>query len=70
MSGSAERLPFPDASFDATLAQLVLHFVTDPDAARARLRGALFEQVGSPASVFTLEASVRAVRGVRADQLK
>lgn len=175
--GSAERLPFPDASFDVTLAQLVLHFVTDPDAAateaarvtkpggvvaacvwdavagmgllsafwaaagaaggsdrigleyrfgapgelsawlsdagfadvtettlaiestyagfdelwpsllggvgpaakytvelsdaaRARLRGALFEQVGSPTSAFTLEASVWAVRGVRADQLK
>lgn len=171
-SGSAERLPFDDASFDATLAQLVLHFVSDPDAAaaeaarvtrpggvvaacvwdavagmgllsafwaaagaaggsdrnrleyrfgapgelsawlsdagfadvtettlpiestyadfdelwtsllggvgpaarytvdlpdaaRARLHDALFEQVGSPESAFTLHASVRAVRGVR-----
>jgi SAM-dependent methyltransferase len=26
----AEQLPFPDASFDATLAQLVVHFMTDP----------------------------------------
>ena len=28
--GPAERLPWPDASFDAALAQLVLSFVTDP----------------------------------------
>ena len=27
---SAERLPYPDASFDAALAQLVVHFMTDP----------------------------------------
>jgi SAM-dependent methyltransferase len=27
---TAERLPFPDASFDATLAQLVVHFMRDP----------------------------------------
>ena len=29
-SASAEALPFPDASFDATLAQLVVHFMPDP----------------------------------------
>jgi SAM-dependent methyltransferase len=29
----AEELPWPDASFDAVLSQLVLSFVTDPDAA-------------------------------------
>ena len=27
---SAEKLPFPDASFDAALAQLVVHFMQDP----------------------------------------
>ena len=27
---SAEQLPFPDGTFDATLAQLVVHFMTDP----------------------------------------
>jgi len=27
---SAEELPFPDASFDATIAQLVVHFMSDP----------------------------------------
>lgn len=28
--GSAEALPFPDAAFDAALAQLVVHFMADP----------------------------------------
>jgi SAM-dependent methyltransferase len=28
--GSAERLPFPSESFDAALAQLVVHFMSDP----------------------------------------
>ncbi|CAN5636603.1 class I SAM-dependent methyltransferase [soil metagenome] len=28
--GTAERLPFPDATFHASLAQLVVHFMTDP----------------------------------------
>jgi len=27
---AAERLPFPDAAFDTVLAQLVVHFMTDP----------------------------------------
>ena len=27
---AAERLPFPDRAFDAALAQLVVHFMTDP----------------------------------------
>lgn len=29
-SGAAEHLPFPDDSFDVTLAQLVVHFMADP----------------------------------------
>lgn len=29
-TGAAEDLPFPDDEFDATLAQLVVHFMTDP----------------------------------------
>lgn len=28
--GSAEELPYPDAAFDLALAQLVVHFMTDP----------------------------------------
>jgi SAM-dependent methyltransferase len=34
---SAERLPFPNASFDAALAQLVVHFMTDPVAGIAEM---------------------------------
>jgi SAM-dependent methyltransferase len=29
-TAGAEQLPFPDDAFDATLAQLVVHFMTDP----------------------------------------
>ena len=29
---SAEQLPFPDQAFDTTLAQLVVHFMSDPAA--------------------------------------
>jgi len=36
--GRAEELPFADAGFDASLAQLVLHFVTDADATAREMR--------------------------------
>lgn len=36
--GRAEAIPFPDASFDAVFAQLVLHFVSDPAGAVAEFR--------------------------------
>jgi len=35
---SAEQLPFPDQSFDATLAQLVVHFMSDPAAGMAEMK--------------------------------
>ena len=34
---SAERLPFPDGRFDAALAQLVVHFMSDPVAGLAEM---------------------------------
>jgi SAM-dependent methyltransferase len=34
---SAEQLPFPDESFDAALAQLVVHFMSDPVAGLAEM---------------------------------
>jgi SAM-dependent methyltransferase len=37
-SASAEALPFPDATFDRTLAQLVVNFMTDPPAGVAEMR--------------------------------
>lgn len=39
--GRAEAIPFDDDAFDAALAQLVLHFVSDPAAAAAELRRVL-----------------------------
>lgn len=36
--GSAERLPFDDGTFDAALAQLVVHFMADPVAGLAEMR--------------------------------
>ena len=33
----AERLPFPDRAFDAALAQLVVHFMSDPIAGLAEM---------------------------------
>lgn len=36
--GRAEELPFPDGRFDASLAQLVLHFVSDADATAREMR--------------------------------
>ncbi len=38
LAGTAEALPLADASVDLALAQLVLHFVSDPEAAAAELR--------------------------------
>jgi SAM-dependent methyltransferase len=35
---SAEQLPFPDKAFDAALAQLVVHFMSDPSAGVAEMR--------------------------------
>jgi SAM-dependent methyltransferase len=35
---SAEQLPFPDKTFDAALAQLVVHFMSDPSAGVAEMR--------------------------------
>ena len=36
--GSAESLPFADAAFDATLAQLVVNFMSDPERGVAEMR--------------------------------
>lgn len=35
--GAAEALPWPDASFDGALAQLVIHFMDDPGAGAAEM---------------------------------
>jgi len=38
LQASAEALPFPDQAFDATLAQLVVHFMKDPVAGLTEMR--------------------------------
>jgi SAM-dependent methyltransferase len=38
VAGAAEELPFADAEFDASLAQLVVHFMDDPSAGIAEMR--------------------------------
>lgn len=38
LQGSAEELPFPDGAFDASLAQLVVHFMSDPVRGLAEMR--------------------------------
>jgi len=43
----AEELPWPDASFDAVLSQLVLNFVADADAAVAEMR-----RVAAPGAIL------------------
>jgi len=37
LRASAEQLPFPDRAFDATIAQLVVHFMSDPVAGLAEM---------------------------------
>jgi SAM-dependent methyltransferase len=37
LQASADHLPFPDGEFDATLAQLVVHFMADPVAGLAEM---------------------------------
>jgi SAM-dependent methyltransferase len=39
--GRAEAIPFADQTFDCVLAQLVMHFVTDPETAAAEFRRVL-----------------------------
>ena len=36
-TSTAEHLPFPNATFDASLAQLVVHFMKDPEAGLAEM---------------------------------
>ena len=45
-AGRAETIPFDDHGFDAVLAQLVLHFVSEPSAAVAEMR-----RVARPGSI-------------------
>ena len=60
VEASAEALPFPDEGFDATLAQLVVHFMPDPVAGLSEMRRVTRPEVSSPRrSGITPEAGVR-----------
>jgi SAM-dependent methyltransferase len=60
--GRAETLPFEDASFDAVLAQLVLHFVGDPAAAAAEMRRVLRPGGIAAACVWDFGEGMRVLR--------
>jgi ubiquinone/menaquinone biosynthesis C-methylase UbiE len=60
--GTAEALPYPDGSFDAALAQLVLHFVQDPDAVAAELRRVLVPGGIAGGCVWDFTGGMRVLR--------
>ncbi len=75
---AAEQLPFPDASFDAALAQLVVHFMTDPvrglrEMARVTRPGGavaacVWDHAGDRGPLATFWAAVRATDPAAADE--
>ena len=54
LQGSAEELPFPDDAFDASLAQLVVHFMSDPVRGLAEMRRVTRDGGAVAASVWDL----------------
>jgi SAM-dependent methyltransferase len=60
--GRAEALPYADASFDVALAQLVLHFVSDRDAAARELLRVLRPGGVAAACVWDFTGGMRLLR--------
>jgi SAM-dependent methyltransferase len=60
--GKAELLPFADGAFDAALAQLVLHFVSDPAAAASEMRRVLRPGGRAGACVWDFAGGMRMLR--------
>ena len=60
--GTAELLPFPDGAFDAALAQLVLHFVSDPLTAASEMRRVLRPGGRAAACVWDFGGGMRMLR--------
>ena len=54
LEGSAEDLPFSDGAFDASLAQLVVHFMSDPVRGLAEMRRVTRDRGVVAASVWDL----------------
>lgn len=61
-AGRAESLPFDDGAFDTVLAQLVLHFVSEPDAAARELRRVLRPGGVAAACVWDFEGGMQMLR--------
>jgi SAM-dependent methyltransferase len=59
---SAEALPFEDSIFDSALAQLVLHFVSDPVAAANEMRRVLRPEGRAAACVWDFDGGMRMLR--------
>jgi SAM-dependent methyltransferase len=60
--GRAEALPFPADSVDAALAQLVFHFVSDPEAAALELRRVVRPGGRAALSVWAFEGGMQMLR--------
>ncbi len=60
--GRAEMIPFADDTFDAVLAQLVLHFVSDPAAAASEIRRVLRPGGRAAACVWDFAEGMRMLR--------
>jgi SAM-dependent methyltransferase len=75
---SAEELPFPPASFDAALAQLVVHFMTDAVAGLSEMRrvtrrggivaACVWDHAGGRAPLTTFWQAVRELDGTAEDE--
>lgn len=58
----AEQLPFPDASFDVALAQLVLHFATDAERAAGEMARVVVPGGRVAACVWDFEGGMQMLR--------
>ncbi|MEO6653452.1 MAG: class I SAM-dependent methyltransferase [Ilumatobacteraceae bacterium] len=60
--GRAEAIPFADGSFDRSLAQLVMHFVSDPSAAATEMRRVVRPGGAVAACVWDFEVEMEMLR--------
>jgi SAM-dependent methyltransferase len=61
-AGRAEAIPFEDSRFDVAMAQLVLHFVTEPERAARELRRVVREGGVVAACVWDFEQGMEMLR--------
>lgn len=61
-AGRAEAIPFEDSRFDVAFAQLVLHFVTEPETAARELRRVVREGGVVAACVWDFEQGMQMLR--------